>query len=136
MALFELGEDKAALADVEGVISSVPDPKASRDAVELKAKIEARMKKGSSAEVAPAKKPPTPTSATSPTSTKTGASSGEGWKRMQIVEASDSSEEEEETAVPQKKQAAATPEEHPDIVIERTKPGIEKAKEKANSLFS
>eukprot|EP00929_Paragymnodinium_shiwhaense_P099033 TRINITY_DN605_c0_g1_i1.p1 TRINITY_DN605_c0_g1~~TRINITY_DN605_c0_g1_i1.p1 ORF type:complete len:2835 (-),score=990.43 TRINITY_DN605_c0_g1_i1:163-8667(-) len=139
MALYELGEDKAALQDVEVVITSVPDPKASRDAVELKAKIEARLqsaKAGSAAAPAPTQ----PAAVAKPASPAKGAtqSSGEGWKRMQIVEASDSEEEEEPEKKPTSPAAEAkkSPELHPDIIVGKDKDGIEKAKNTANSLFA
>eukprot|EP00933_Yihiella_yeosuensis_P068254 TRINITY_DN7369_c0_g1_i4.p1 TRINITY_DN7369_c0_g1~~TRINITY_DN7369_c0_g1_i4.p1 ORF type:complete len:968 (-),score=280.72 TRINITY_DN7369_c0_g1_i4:521-3040(-) len=124
MARFELGKLESALEDLEAVLKELPDPNGNKEALELKQKITEQLKKKS------------------PKASQDDSKPAPGFKRMQVVEASESEDEEE---VPIKKPGSpaktaspvnAVQDPFPDIEIEPTVEGIEQAKEKGNKLFA
>jgi len=122
MARFELGKYEEALKDVDTVVKELPDPKSKAEAADLKKRIEEKLKKDSPKAVA---KP------------------DDGFKRMQIVEASDSDEEPAQRTKPASPKKAAEPakpaspksEFLPEIQVECTSKGIEKGKDQGNAAF-
>merc|ERR1712232_817262 len=126
------GKMEAALDDVEQAIKELPDPNANGEAVELKKRITEQLKRQKQP---PAQAPSQP---------------APGFKRMQIVEANDDSDEDavQETSktppspkshgTPPAKEVTSSkePEMFPEIVVEHSRQGIEKAKSHANTLFS
>merc|ERR1719201_1833351 len=114
MARFELGKYETAKKDVEDVLTLLPDPKSKAEAAELKQRIEEKLR---------------------PASPKAVSKPAEGFKRMQIVEASDDDSDEAESK-PVTKPASPTKELLPDIKVELSSKGIEKGKDQGNSLFS
>jgi len=82
MASFELGKFTTALQDIDDVIKDLPDPNNNKEAVELKQKIQDKLRTGT--------KPASPQASEPPP----------GFKRMQIVEEDESDEEQEKEPLP------------------------------------
>merc|ERR1719327_1692113 len=90
MARFELGKYETAKKDVDDVLTLLPDPKSKAEAGELKQRIEEKLKPASP-------KADTKAAVSSPASAKAApepSKPAEGFKRMQIVEASDDESDE------------------------------------------
>merc|ERR1740129_2472207 len=161
VARFELGKLEAALQDVEQVLKEMPDPRNNAEAVELKQKIVDRLKSGTSMASDPAvAKPAVEASAGKSIGTPQAAEppkSADGFRRMQIVEASDSESEsgdKEPTQAVQGSVKSAAPSQpsvqtvaatanvdsqadmFPDISIECSRQGVEKGKDQGNALFA
>jgi tetratricopeptide (TPR) repeat protein len=139
IARFELGKMDVALQDVEEVIVEFSDVKskaARQEAMELKQKILEAMKASSPKgdEGGKIAKPASPKKEVSAEIRAPGLSGAEGWRRLDIVETSDDEDSEEEPDTSKKEQVDS--EEYPDIKIDHTQEGVEKAKNHANSLFA
>jgi tetratricopeptide (TPR) repeat protein len=130
MARFELGKYETAKKDVDDVLTLLPDPKSKAEAGELKQRIEEKLKPASP-------KADTKAALSSPASAKAApepSKPAEGFKRMQIVEASDDESDEAESQPTAK---PVSPKDLlPEIKIELTSKGIEDGKNQGNSLFA
>jgi len=111
LACFELQKTKAALEDVEHVLKEMPDPSKNKEASELKARILKALEETEGG--------------AKPTAKPTSASPAAGFTKLEIVEVSDDSEEDADKS-----------DQFPDLKIECTWKGLEKAKDHANGLFS
>jgi tetratricopeptide (TPR) repeat protein len=115
MARFELDNVEAALEDVDAVLDELMDAKNRSDALELKERIQAKLKvqKGATKQDSPKSQKP---------------------KEIPAVEAVKA-----EPAQPAPATASRSPRHHdihPDLSMDHTKSGVEKAREQANALFS